>query len=121
MKKAPDREMIALAAKAAGIAPPSGAYEGTIDSTGAFIYYDDCEGKTWHAWNPLASDRDAFRLAVALCLSVEFLGAEVRVQHFNNRGVKTEALEDYFFSQDKFAAVRRAIVLVAAAVGRSLT
>jgi hypothetical protein len=114
--KTSDRELIALAARAAGIKPPASPYEGTIDTSGAFVYYDDCEGKTWHTWNPLINDRDAFRLAVHIGLIV------------NAPSVIGEVAEATFYEikisepvgSDRYAATRRAIVRAAAEIGREL-
>ena len=97
-----DRELLALAAKAAGI-----AWNGRIDS-----------------WNPLTDDGDALRLAVKLRLDLHF--------EFNGLGGSTPIVEVFFdrddldmsrkcemqdCTNDPYAATRRAIVRAAAAIG----
>ena len=120
MKKNPDRELIALAAKAAGIPPPADAYEGAIDSTGAFIYYDDCEGKSWHAWNPLADDVSAMQLVVKLRLHLVAgsVFAEVLLPGLHGDYAGAALVERN--GADPAAALRRAITRAAAEVGRSI-
>lgn len=118
MKKIPDRELIALAAKAADIKPPASPYEGTIDTSGAFVYYDDCEGKTWHSWNPLANDGDAFRLSVSLGMRVH------QMPGFGCDSVICAADGGWAqesYGTDRLVATRRAITRAAAEIGRALS
>ena len=99
-----DRELLELAAKAAGMT--FGAWR---DDVGAFIYFDAEPGILY--WNPLTIDRDAFRLAVKLGLIVEPGQAWVS-KHGPMRG------EDVL--PCPYAATRRAIVRAAADIGRSM-
>lgn len=114
---ATDRELLELAAKAAGFTPIHWhiyAYEVRDDATGGeFI------------WNPLTDDGQALRLAVKLRrfpsttqdnLSV-FCGYEsVKA---GKRSYHSPIIEP--FGEDPAAATRRAIVRAAAAIGRAIT
>ncbi|MBA1234786.1 hypothetical protein G7Z98_09495 [Pseudomonas stutzeri] len=107
-----DRELLELAAKAAGVAgvfveahgPDIGQDTAGIGRPGA--RYGD------RLWNPLEDDGDALRLAVSLGLQV--YGREIGC-----------SVDDYVFVDeqdcggDKYAASRRAIVLAAAEIGKT--
>lgn len=105
-----DRELLELAAKAAGIKVPTKkdypyAY---INERG--IHRDiSCggDGSRMSHWNPLTDDGDAFRLAVKLHLPVEAVIAFV-------------AQREMEWEKDPYAATRRAIVRAAAEIGRSM-
>ena len=104
-----DRELLELAAKAAGI--PSG----WLDAA-----YDCWEGDPIlirSAWNPLTNDGDALRLAVKLRLAIEWW----------KHGVSTEAPQNNRwngiilpFADDHYAATRLAIVRAAAEIGKDM-
>ena len=90
-----DRELLELAAKAAGI---EGYWESGV------VWYKNPFGDA-AGFNPLNSDGDALRLAVR-CLPFYTL---------------QYSSEDYeHCSQDGYAATRRAIVRAAAEIGRSM-
>lgn len=96
-----DRELLELAAKAAGI-------EGRwVDAIGAFelIEFDGCINH----WNPLTDDGDALRLAVKLRHE---LGTDV-AQCFG-----IGRFDEY--KNDPLAATRRAITRAAAEIGKKL-
>jgi hypothetical protein len=104
-----DRELLELAAKAAGVPldlmiRPDGLPLGCSER-GLAISVEP----GW--WNPLKDDGDAFRLAVKLrfCVSVE--PGYIEVVPENLVGTGTEEVGD-----DPCAAARRAIVLTAAAI-----
>ena len=98
-----DREMLELAAKAAGL-----EYGTKRSPTGsAALYLGPSEG--W--WNPLTDDGDALRLAVKLELDVMF--ASVRSVD-DDVNITIEA------GTDPYAATRRAIVRAAAEIGRNM-
>jgi hypothetical protein len=106
-----DRELLELAAKAAGI------------EYGWQHIYDDYEGSTsekWD-WNPLTDDSDALRLAVKLHLVVASIKAThekpafTAVYHFNGPEHVTEE-----HGNDAKAATRRVIVRAAAAIGETI-
>ena len=101
-----DREMLELAAKAAG-----------------FVSYDhenSLATDMWskgYRWNPLTDDGDALRLAVQLDLHVHPSGDEVWVSN-----PATSLAEDVVFETyrgDPYAATRRAIVRAEAEIGRN--
>ena len=90
-----DRELLMWAAKAAGI--ECGIIHGEIRIR--------CDAG-WTPWNPLTDDGDALRLAVKLGLfSYEIIPDELSMA---------------FLQDDPYAATRRAIVLVAAEIGRNM-
>lgn len=108
-----DRELLELAAKAAGIAlgdfEPEAEYSGI--PCGAFELDEET------LWNPLAADGDALCLAIKLKLDVihDEESEQVDVWPANpSTRVKTEKYGD-----DEFAATRRAIVCAAAEIGRT--
>jgi len=104
-----DREMLELAAKAAGI-------ELKWHRSHAEAYARDDE-EYWAVWNPLADDKDALRLAVKLKLAFATWGSGACAVVFlhGGRGRIVEPHKD-----DPYAATRRAIVMAAAEIGRSM-
>ena len=96
-----DKELLELAAKAAGIdyRPVSGWQ---------FI------GRFPVVWHPLVNDGDAFRLAVKLGLLID-------TNYNHGVGVGSASFEEVFEdnSVDPYAATRRAIVRAAAEIGRT--
>lgn len=100
-----DRELLELAAKAAGIEieflQPSGK----------------CFLKNAGAWNPLCLDDDAFRLAVDLSLNIEFRndGNDYTVAWDGCIG----SGKFYHHESDRRTATRRAIVTIAADVAKA--
>lgn len=100
-----DRELLELAARAAG-------YRATPDPYGrTFMKTEDSD-----FWNPLTNDGDALRLAVKLNLDVELLNDCV---YANGLEVQNYQLFEWH-KDDKCAATRRAIVRAAAAIGESM-
>lgn len=115
-----DRELLALAAKAAGV-----RFDAADDRAGlwAEVHPDSC----WGDWDPLADDGDALRLAVKLKLDILFTPEEVEViadQYAKEDGgerVAPWACENWTTrKQDPYAATRRAIVRAAADIGRNM-
>lgn len=103
-----DRELLELAAKATG-----GVF---FESVGGFAITVD--GKS-RLWNPLTDDGDALRLAVNLGIDVQFHGSSVRASPSNP--AKVGFIKDVVFEMiDVYEATRRAIVLVAAEIGRNM-
>jgi len=106
-----DRELLELAAKAAGRHLTLAGYvEIGVESTA----HRDPE---WE-WSPLTDDSDALRLAVQLGLTVS--------QLMNNREVEVNDYDETvsvneFHEPDPCAATRRAIVRAAADIGRNMT
>ncbi|AKA81761.1 hypothetical protein [Pseudomonas synxantha] len=108
-----DRELLVLAAKAAGV------HEGFINEYGG--------GKTF-CWNPLKDDGDSMRLAVLLSLRVEPYTGVKMGEHQTAVANITDVYSLHSSSirlsephnLDSGAATRRAIVRVAAEIGKSL-
>ncbi|MCY0910898.1 hypothetical protein [Massilia antarctica] len=98
-----DRELLELAAKAAGLRLWSrGAWRGTEHATGLLL----ASGR--YLWNPLTDDGDALRLLVDLQLDIEFVNGDALVLNVAEGG------------PDRFTATRRAIVRAAAAIGEAM-
>lgn len=97
-----DKELLELAAKAAGLVGHDGLYAVPDDSSGE-----------WRDWNPLTDDGDALRLAVKLKLDVTFDHEDecCSVWSYGNPDVNVK------FGYDPLAATRRAIVMAAAVIG----
>jgi hypothetical protein len=97
-----DRELLELAAKAAG---------------------DIVDGPIGSVWNPLNDDGDALRLAVKLHLDINAYPCTDEVaatQHKHGKyceGIINRCFER-FASDDPYAATRRAIVRAAAEIGK---
>ena len=110
-----DRELLELAAKAAGYgevwtldSDPDTFYIGPRYTGGAPKY---------RVWNPLVYDGDALRLAVKLRLTIQHLVANEEVAVCSYSGL-IEVFE--FYLSDPYAATRRAIVRAAAEIGRNM-
>ena len=103
-----DRELLELAAKAAGIEVTAVVAEGIPHRFGG------------GHWNPLTDDGDALRLAATLGIDIEWRadGRVAAYRHANANGYCFTALESS--REDRAANVRRAIVRAAAAIGRSI-
>ena len=95
-----DRELLEMAAKAAGL-PVRYVGNGEPNDNGAFFSEPD---SLW--WNPFEDDGDALRLAVKLGIDVEFEG----------KVVFADGNFSEFKAEDPNAATRRAIVRAAAAM-----
>lgn len=117
-----DRELLELAARAAGIElkpmtikPAEGEGDGFI----GFMTDPDQWERGW--FDPLTSDADAFRLAVKLRLEIIPLeGGGVDVQRTTEAEPFGELLATEC-SADSYAATRRAIVRAAAEIGKAMT
>lgn len=108
-----DRELLELAAKAAGF---------------RFFYtYDENLSEPCieidgfpQPWNPLSSDGDALRLAVKLRIDLDQYADSLRClrsEDFDD-SEGTEAIEN--LGKDPYAATRRAIVRAAAEIGKGM-
>jgi len=96
-----DKELLELAAKAA-----NQPIEFTDGVPVAFIK----DGVVFPPWNPLTDDGDALRLAALLEIDLEFDGHKVRA-------LTGEFAAREESGSDRCAAIRRAIVRAAAAIG----
>ena len=103
-----DRELLELAAKAAGYAVDCGFDDCPL------IYGFDAGPDGPREWNPLTDDGDALRLAVDLRLEIELTESTVLVE-FETLPSATQ-LE--LLGSEPHAATRRAIVRAAAEIGR---
>lgn len=104
-----DRELLELAAKAAGIELQD------YCTKVAICYYDHA---TNTAWNPLTYDSAALRLAVKLDMNLcitRSIGSSARAE-CQDRWVNVPATSN----DDLHAATRRAIVLAAAEIGKGM-
>ena len=111
-----DKEILELAAKAAGVKIDKSPYNGGGFGNTGF----DLLGNAmldWHndkRWNPLENDADAFRLAVALGIEYGF--------GYNDNAIVAVIVDDdlrvWVKDGDPYAATRRAIVCAAADIGQ---
>lgn len=116
-----DRELLELAAKAAGYPISEGYYEESKNG-GWWIYIDGSgeppNDSAWtEIWNPLTDDGDALRLAVRLriFINIHLEGESVAVTAQSIADSYTE-----LFVDDEMAATRRAIVRAAAEIGKEM-
>ena len=112
-----DRELLELAAKAAGVKGKFGDKFniGTdeVDCTDLFFVEDD---SNCAVWNPLTDDGDALRLAVKLGIVVNVWNPAKKTYAGEAEGAgATEPHND-----NPYAATRRAIVRAAAEIGRTM-
>jgi hypothetical protein len=112
-----DRELLELAAKAAGI----NTKRSLQYADGAYDWPEKA-GR----WNPLADDGDAFRLAVKLGMTVSLepptetdAACVIVADWSNDTGWPRVSLSEPH-KKDSYAATRRAIVRAAAEIGASL-
>jgi hypothetical protein len=103
-----DRELLELAAKAAG-------HKLEWDARGAYLRSALVSGSE-RTWNPLTDDGDALRLAVQLRLNIDFTVYDWLVVAKNE--ASTAYGESTIDGNDPYAAARRAIVRAAAEIGR---
>ena len=101
-----DRELLELAAKAAGIWDDSDPSSGLLKGTGQY-------------WNPLVDDGDALRLAVKLEMQV-YVGSHTVVAEILSDSDEPSIWQKVFVENDPYAATRRAIVRAAAELGRAM-
>ena len=116
LEKTMDRELLEMAAKAAGYDYECTSHTGRPEN-------DQHQIRDWFGmlvdWNPLEDDGDALRLAVKLNIDLRFYPdseiTEPWVEAAADGGDADEAL-----SPDPYAATRRAIVRAAAEIGRTM-
>ncbi len=110
-----DRELLELAAKAAGIridkSPSNGGGNGNdgFDVMGNVVL----DWRNGITWNPLADDGDALRLAVSMNMGISI--DDVQVTAASELGMPVKERD-----KDTAKATRRAIVRAAAEIGRSI-
>jgi hypothetical protein len=114
-----DRELLELAAKAAGIEPLGKAFE----LNGDFAGFSMPAGKVW---NPLSDDGDALRLAVKLWIDVSFPPYREPDPPVVHAGMYWDVSDSLWYryeelrGADPYAATRRAIVKAAAEIGKQI-
>ena len=109
-----DKELLELAAKAAGIEPLGKAFEMNGDFAGFCM-------PARKVWNPLTDDGDALRLAVKLGLLIDAIGISAGVRFSSENGYDVWLYEKHEnHNNDPYAATRRAIVRAAAEIGRGM-
>lgn len=106
-----DRELLELAAKAAGKENMWFANNGA-DSC---MFFHQPNRSVYGVWNPLTDDGDALRLAVKLGLTIYQWPDEICA--CNEKGTINEAVAK---TESIYAATRRAIVRAAAAIGEAM-
>ena len=109
-----DRELLEMAAKAAGLKHVD--YTGVdYDGRLGIVLVDDI-GRYCGEFSPLTDDGDALRLAVQLHLTIyQWSLSECCV--CNESGTINESVS---YGEDQLAATRRAIVLAAAEIGKGM-
>lgn len=119
-----DKELLELAAKAAGI---DGTYENNFGFDGIIAREVGCSD---FPWNPLRNDGQALRLAVKLGISTlpypvykqddrhSVVAKQRRSGDLMRESNPTEVIELY--NNDPYAATRRAIVRAAAEIGKGM-
>lgn len=115
-----DSELLELAAKAAGYE----LQDHTVLGDGLWLYGDGQsktdDGREIFFWSPLADDGDAFRLAAYLRLEVipgKHAGDGCSV---NSRRHEIPGVTVFRDSKDMAEQMRRAIVMAAAEIGKSM-
>lgn len=109
-----DRELLELAAKAAGLTLEQGPGSPPEKCLGACL-----DGGTWDYWTPLDDDGDALQLAVKLRLMIAW-------DRWNDNDyvcIRHRDLDEEIgiqIDQKPEQTVRRAIVLAAAEIGRAM-
>lgn len=119
-----DRELLEMAAKAAGIEWDAEAVTITGEFLGLFLG-DDAGSPT--LWSPLTDDGDALRLAVKLSLRVEaYTGVVIRPRYATANITDVYQLHcdkpglSEAHGLDPMAATRRAITRAAAEIGKDM-
>jgi hypothetical protein len=106
-----DRELLELAARAAGIV-------GVWHERGQCIHVTDCAGMSDMWWRPLTDDGDALRLAVELRLNFTTGDLACAASWPPHKAWVNEVVEAH--QDNRASATRRAIVRAAAAIGEQM-
>ncbi len=113
-----DKELLELAAKAAGIPNMRSVKLRDIDGGSITCYhYEDETGETF-GWNPLIDDGDALRLAVKLGLTHRIVGDTSEA--FKENKVFSAYTSKEKINNDPYTATRRAITRAAAEIGKEM-
>lgn len=119
-----DRELLELAAKAAGV-PAYWSTDGTVQDRPVFVVRaDGGMGLLPYEveWNPLKNDCDALRLVVALRIEIGHNHPSDSEPWVSVRAslARTCHVEDFEDEAQRITATRRAIVRAAAAIGEDM-
>ena len=107
-----DRELLELAANAAGI------IVGHAKRDPSITFFLDDRGLIIN-WNPLTDDGDALRLAVKLGIDLRFYPCPQIAEPWVEAATENNA-SDELLQSDPYAATRRAITRAAAEIGKSM-
>lgn len=108
-----DRELLEMAAKAAGL--------NVVDADGAGLRISSDGCCTGYRWNPLTDDGDALRLAVKLRVKFRYNEALGQALAWTGGVPDFEAQANIeYCGRDECAATRRAIVRAAAGIGKAM-
>jgi hypothetical protein len=107
-----DRELLTLAAKAAGVKYYGQCDDGTLLLEG--LNPDNVD------WNPLTDDGDAFRLQCVLWLSVAVMNEGVEAPFTAACNYRKRARAHELHGDNCNAATRRAITRAAAEIGKTM-
>lgn len=116
-----DRELLELAAKAAGIEIYEST-DGTLQNRPVWVFMAGGRMGTMpyeERWNPLIDDAQALRLAVKLHIDFKTYNATVRTWVGDPIAQKVIASIEELCGDDPYAATRRAIVRAAVAIGEA--
>lgn len=111
-----DRELLELAAKAAGIM--QGGVFDWCDHDQCFIRHEPDASGISGPWNPLDDDGDALRLAINLGIYFMIVTEEGKVSTRIRNGIRSFWSEN--IGHDVYSATRRAIVRAAAEIGKAM-
>lgn len=106
-----DRELLEMAAKAAG-------YEVEFDHKGIAHIHEGSGNQSWSQWNPLDDDGDCARLESAVGIDVAWRGLFVVAEMKDRIFHSYEFFKDY--DGDKNRARRYASTKCAAEIGRNM-
>jgi len=125
-----DKELLELAAKAAGIGPLDFDY---AQREGHGLYFGPrlplpqgvLMAANYTYWSPLTDDGDALRLAIRVGILIDVRYTDPSAQRYNRvmywpTPQKGEPIDFGDIEPDIFAVTRRAIVRAAAAIGETL-
>ena len=114
-----DRELLELAAKAAGIETKIVNSYFCVPAEWALPDKRRRAGD-WRIWNPIEDDSDALRLLVKLGLSVYLQKYEVIVRYAATRYIDGVKCIIERADPDPYVAIRRAITRAAAEIGKEI-
>jgi hypothetical protein len=115
-----DRELLELAAKAAGIVVVRSRLHDPLNRDMLVKKSHHNKGQEHGGWNPLADDGDALRLAVRLGMNVFQAAKSAYALPSDDDGTYEEQVRYVDVANDQFAATRRAIVRAAAEIGKAM-